>query len=154
MGGVKVAGLRELRKELRKLDDSGLTDELRQANIDVAEMVVRSAQGKASTRQQRKAAGTLRPGKQAGRAVVIGGNAEVPWFGGAEFGAAQGQRRVGPSGRTFVGFNQFEPWRGNGSDAGYFLYPAIRDDTPQIIETYGDALDRITRKAFPDGGIL
>jgi hypothetical protein len=89
--------------------------------------------------------------RQAARAQVTGGGANAPYFGGAEFGSQRGQRRTGPSGRRFLGHNQFDPWRGNGSSAGYFLYPAIRDNTERIIELYGDEMDRITKKAFPDG---
>lgn len=48
------------------------------------------------------------------------------------------------------GWNQFKEWRGNKPGAGYFLFPTIRDSAAEIVEIYGDELDRITRKAFPD----
>ena len=60
---VRVEGLDELRRELRRLDDKGLSDRLKDANHKVAEIVVRRAQQRAAAlgRMQAKAAGTLRP---------------------------------------------------------------------------------------------
>ena len=146
-GTIAVQGLDELRRELKKLD---LTDDLKQANYDAAELVVRSAQSRASSKLERKAARSLKPSRAAAKAVVTGGGAKAPFFGGAEFGAQQNRKRTSPSGRTFLGHNQFQPWRGSGSTAGYFLYPAIRAETARIVEIYGDAIDRITKPAFPD----
>jgi hypothetical protein len=151
MDTVKVAGLRDLTRELRKLDDAGLIDELKDANMAVAELVVRSAQQRAAGmgRMENRAAQSLKPARQANRAAVHGGGPKTPFFGGAEFGAGQNQQRSTPHG-VVTGWNQFEPWRGNGQGAGYFLYPAIRDDTAKIVDMYGDAIERITAKAFPD----
>lgn len=44
---------------------------------------------------------------------------------------------------------QFQPWRGRGADAGYFLYPAIRDNSAQIIEQFEQVIARATARAFP-----
>ncbi len=149
---ISVKGLDEFRRELKKLDDAGLTDQLKDVNRKVADLVVDRAQGKASTRQERKAAASLRASRQAARAQVVGGNARVPWFTGAEFGAGQNAPRIGPSGRRFLGFNQFGSWTGNGRSAGNFLYPAIREATDEIVDMYGDAIEKIAARAFPDGG--
>lgn len=35
---------------------------------------------------------------------------------------------------------QFRPWLGSGRGAGYFLWPAVRDDHDWIGDEYGDAL--------------
>ena len=148
---VRVEGLDELRRELRRLDDKGLSDRLKDANHKVATIVVRRAQQRAAAlgRMQRRAAETLRPARQAARAVVTLGRASVPFALGAEFGAGQNIRTAGRN-RGRLGLNQFSPWRGNGRNAGYFLWPGIRDAGPEIVETYGDELERITRPAFPD----
>ena len=45
--------------------------------------------------------------------------------------------------RSMLGWNQFEPWRGNGEGAGYFLFPAIRSSREEIIEAYLDEIERI-----------
>jgi len=148
---IKVVGLSEFRQELKKLDDKGLTDELKNVNFDIAQTVVSAAQAKASGqgRMRQVAADSLRPGRQAARAVVTGGGAMLPFFGGAEFGAAQGVPRNTRRG-TVAGWNQFEPWRGSSSAAGYFLYPAITELTDEIVDKYGDAIEKIAAKAFPD----
>jgi len=150
-GTVAVKGLDEFRKELRKLDEPELVQALKDVNYAVASLVVDRAKGNASTRMQQRAAATLTPSRQAARAQVNLGGSKFPGAAGAEFGAGQNQPRVGPSGRNYTGHNQFEAWRGSGSDAGYFLYPAIRDSTDEIVEMYGDAIEDITRRAFPDG---
>ena len=75
----------------------------------------------------------IRPGKNQGKgaAVKIGG-ARFPFALGAEFGSKR--------------FRQFEPWRGAGATAGYFMWPAIREEIPKLIAAYGDAIE----KAFTD----
>jgi len=56
--------------------------------------------------------------------------------------------------RTVKGWNQFRPWRGKGSGAGYFLYPTIRRLQPQIAETYAEDLRRLYAAAFPERDAL
>lgn len=151
---VRVEGLDELRRELRRLDDAGLSDRLKDANYRAGEIVVRRARQRAAAlgRMQQKAAGTLRPSMQAARAVVtLGDNKRtgIAFALGAEFGA--GRDIVDPGrNRGRRGLNQFEPWRGRSRDAGYFLWPGIRDSTAEIVDAYGDEIERITSDAFPD----
>lgn len=147
---TKVVGLSEFRREIKKLDEAGLIDELKNVNFDVAQLVVRAAQNEASSRMEQSAAQSLKPSRQAARAQVTGGGAKFPFFGGAEFGADRNQPRGTLGGRRMTGWNQFKPWRGNGSGAGYFLYPAIRSKTDEIVDKYGDALMKIAAHAFPD----
>ena len=139
---VRVQGLDKFRSELRKLQQQGGADGialLKEANYRVASMVVGKAQSRASSvgPMQAKAAASLRPGRQQARAVVSGGSARVPFFYGAEFGALQ--------------FKQFLPWKkpGNGN-TGYFLFPTMKAETQNIIEMYGEELDKIAKDAFPD----
>lgn len=133
---VRVTGLDELRRELRKLDDKGLIDELKATNYEVATDVVEGAKRRASTvsRQADRAASSLRASRTAARAQVLIGSAAVPFALGAEFGSMR--------------YKQFPGWRGNGEDAGYFLWPEIRDQSPDIVEKYGDAMERISSRAF------
>jgi hypothetical protein len=155
MGGAKVKGLAELRRELKKLDDAGLTDELKAVNMAAAQTIIGPAKAMASGlgRMEARAAATLKASRAANAAKLLFGGASAPFAGGAEFGAGQNIRR-NPPGRNLVagmlGWNQFNPWRGNGGGAGYFLYPTIRAEMPTLIDEYGDALERITAKAFPD----
>jgi hypothetical protein len=136
--GIKVNGLTEFRKELRKLDDKGFTDQLKDANYAIAELVVTGAKGKAGAlgKMQARAAETLKPSRQAARAQVTAGGARAPFFFGAEFGSGK--------------YHQFQPWRGGGPGAGYFLYPTIRAETVPILGIYSEAVKKITATAFPD----
>lgn len=147
---IRVDGLDGFRKELRKLDDAGLIDELKEANADVAELVVRVARARASTRMEQRAASTLKARRAQRAAEVSFGGAQAPFAAGAEFGAGQDIVRRSVAGRTFRGYNQFKAWSGNDTGAGYFLYPSIRAETEKIVEMYGDAIEKITSKAFPD----
>lgn len=152
---INVKGLDQFRRELRKIEQQGGPNGialLKEANFRVASLVVSKAQARASGlgRMQARAGATLRAGRQQARAVVYGGSASVPFFFGAEFGSYSGVRRTRGS-RSFLGFNQFEPWKrpGNGN-TGYFLFPTMRAESRNIIEMYGDELDKITKQAFPD----
>ena len=48
------------------------------------------------------------------------------------------------------GWNQFLPWRGIGENAGYAIFPTIRDNQENIRKMYEDEVGSITRRAFPD----
>ena len=151
---VRVAGLDDFRRQLRRLESEAGADGLsllKEANHKVASMVVNKAQARASSvgTMQSRAASTLKAGRAQARATITGG-ARVPFFFGAEFGAYPNFSRT-RNGRTFLGFNQFQPWKkpGNGN-TGYFLYPTMRAETRNIIEMYGKELDVIAKKAFPN----
>lgn len=138
---VKVQGLDQFRRELRKLQQSAGSDGialLKEANYRIASMVVGKAQSRASSigPMQSKAAASLKPGRQQARAVVSGGGARVPFFNGAEFGAKQ--------------YKQFLPWKKpGGGNTGYFLFPTMKAESKNIIEMYGDELEKIAKQAFP-----
>lgn len=146
---IRVVGLADFRRELKKLDDNGLIDGLKDVNYDVANSVVRWAQAKASTRMEHRAASTLTAARAQARASVSLGGMRAKFAAGAEFGAMRGIPRTTRRGPV-VGWNQFKQWRGNGADAGYFLFPAIRDHEREIVDQYGDAIEKLARKAFPD----
>lgn len=48
------------------------------------------------------------------------------------------------------GWNQFLEWRGNKTGAGYALFPTVRERIDEIVDLYGDELDKIAEAAFPD----
>lgn len=131
--GVRVEGLRELNKALKALGPE-VQAELKAANFEVGTMVADDAKSLALGLGgvAAKVAPSIRATKtQAGAAVSFGG-AAYPFAGGAEFGSYR--------------YPQFKPWRGNSSDAGYFIYPAIRQDADQIETTYVERIDDILRK--------
>lgn len=183
---VRVEGLDDFRRELRKLDEAGLIEELKDANKSVADFVVLRARLKAigvSPGAARVAQSlTARRGQRA--AEVSFGGPKYPDAAGHEFGAYRDKLRlVKASGRNYIvhdesklaktrkrveaqrnintgaqtrivkevrGWRQFKEWRGNKAGAGYFLFPTIRSHADEIVEMYGDAIDKISAKAFPD----
>jgi len=132
-GDIRVEGLAELNRALKALGP-GAQMELKDANQKVSELV--AADARAAAYSLGGVAAKTAPSIQAKKyttsaAVGIGGPA-YPFAGGAEFGAFK--------------YHQFKPWRGNHSDAGYFLYPAIRQDLDRIETEYRDAIDALIKK--------
>lgn len=159
---IYVKGLDEFRKELRRIEANGGEDGrelLKDANNRVASYVVQQAQRRAAGigRMQARAASALKANRAQARATITASTRDVPWFFGAEFGAkpnitrrpraASGWAGAGP----WRGYNQFEMWRKpGGGNAGWFLFPTMRAESKNIIEMYGDELDKIARRIFPD----
>jgi hypothetical protein len=144
--GVTVKGLKEFRREVKKLDNAkDINALLKDAHYRVAQSVIGPAQARAAGlgAMESRAAGTLRAARTVGAAKVHYGG--VPWAFGAEFGANRNVPR-GTKRGPMLGWNQFNPHRGR---AGYFLYPTIKALGPRTVELYADELDRITRAAFP-----
>lgn len=145
-GSLQVRGLREFRRELRLVREQGGPDgqaALKAVNWKVAEYVRTKAIARAASlpngRQQLRAARSMKSGRAQNRATLTGGNAQLVWFGGAEFGAKY--------------WPQFKAWKEPGSgNTGYFLFPTMRAETPKIIDMYGDEFERIAAIAFHDRG--
>ena len=141
-GSLKVTGLREFRRELRLVREQGGPDGqamLKAVNWRVAEHIRVRAIARAAGvgKQQHKAARTMRSGRAQARATLTGGNAKIPWFAGAEFGALY--------------YRQFPLWKTPGyGNTGYFLFPTMRAETQKIIDMYGDEFERIAALAFHD----
>lgn len=134
---VEVRGLNEFSRALKDLNGDW-PKQLRQAAKDAANIVASDAKRRALAvgGAIRKAAPSIKGGgTQRGAYVKLGG-ARYPYALGGEFGS--------------IRYKQFKPWRGNGRDAGYALYPAIRANNDEIVEQFGDALEDISRRAFPD----
>ena len=133
-GTVKVDGLRELNAALRDLGGNDLAKELTAASRQVAEFV--AADAKAAAYSLGGVAAHVAPsiGVRASRqsAGVALGGARYPMAGGAEFGSYR--------------YRQFKPWRGNSSDAGYFVYPAIRRDADRIETEFTDAVGDLIKR--------
>lgn len=126
---VKVEGLKELSRDLKAAGDFEGSNALKKALAEAADQVVQAAQANASTRQQRATAGRLKASKAAASSsVTLGGK---PYDLGVEFGSKR--------------WPQFPAWRGNGMDAGYLLFPAIREEQDRIVEPVADAIDALLR---------
>lgn len=136
-GDIRVEGLRQLNAALKAIGPDA-RKELKEASKSAADMVATDARGIAQGLGgvARHVAPSIKPvASVAGSAAVSIGGSGYEMAGGAEFGSLR--------------FKQFQPWRGNGSDAGYFLYPAIRQDVDRIVTEFTDAVDRIIKRRFP-----
>lgn len=132
-GDIQVEGLVELNRALRELGPE-FQRELKGANLQVAELVAADARAAAHSLGgvAAKTAGSIKAkGYTTSAGVALGGTG-YEFALGAEFGSYK--------------FHQFKPWRGSSSDAGYFLYPAIRHDGDRIETEYRAALDHLLRK--------
>ncbi len=135
--GVEVQGLDDFRRELRRLG-SDLPRELADANFQVASLVTQRAKARASgaSRGARKSAESLSAARTQATAKVRMGGSRYPFAAGFEFGS--------------IRYPQFPAWRGSGEGAGYWLYPTIRAENDRIIDIYGDLIDAIAARAFPN----
>lgn len=145
---VQVTGLRELRRALKEVDKD-LPKELRAAHKDIAVFVAGRAQGAASGR----AKGAIRPRatqKAAKIALTSGrrGDALAVMMGQRRRSGWYGYRRYQRSKAR-----QFRPWVGNQWDPGetggqpYEVGPAINASLDEVVEMYGDAIDRLVTRA-------
>lgn len=130
---IEVLGLKDFQRELRRLDKAW-PRELRAANRDAAEIVARGTRSSFASRPgvaPKVAASVKVLAQQRSAAVRIGGR-RWPYALGSEFGSRR--------------YPQFPPvLRG-----GYSLYPTIKASRDEMVEEYGEAVDRLMRRAFPD----
>lgn len=135
-GTVEVEGLRDLSRALKELGPDA-QKELRSASKEVAGFVARDASSAAHSLGGVAAhvAPSIRAVGGVGGAGVSFGGSAYPMAGGAEFGS--------------VRFKQFQPWRGSGSDAGYFVYPSIRQDSDRIVTEFTHAVNKVIERRFP-----
>lgn len=132
-GRIEVHGLKELRRDLRRLDTTGAYKaELRDAGRKAADVVAtegrRTAMGAANPRMGSVAAGSIRSLAGQARATVAGGRASVPWYVGHEFGS--------------VRYRQF-PRRTPG---GRHLYPALARKRNEVIRVYSDEIGGLLKR--------
>jgi hypothetical protein len=131
--------MRELRAALKRCEDAERQRELRQANIDVAEIVVKGARQRAGSTMQRSTASRIKAVRSLARAAVrLGGK---PYDMGANFGAYHNvprRRRTG----TYRGYN----WAPVRRRPDYMLYSSIEANRERIVDTYGDAIEVIFNK--------
>lgn len=138
---AETDGLREALKAMTKAERMEVGKELRAEFNELATDVIAAAKARAGTRMRQRAADTLRPGSTSLGAAVFFGRGFAGAF-GAEYGAYSGQRRITKRGYV-SGWNQFDFWRGSDSDAGYFLWPAIRAEVKSNLDDLADRLAEI-----------
>ena len=137
-----VAGLNRALRSLPRTASASLRD----ASQDIADKVAADA-ASAATRQGGVAAlvaPTIRSGRDRVPVVKMGSSKRLPADGRSRKGDRQ---TIGDViwGAEFGGgarpsTQQFLPWRGNDTGAGYFLWPTVRGDRAYIETAYGDAI--------------
>lgn len=131
--GIEVHGLAELNKSLKDMGDE-FKGEMRKTNKVVADFVADGSRSAASGLGS-TAAHVAPFIKASAGAVSAAVTLNHPAGAGAEFG---GQGRPSTM--------QFEPHRGSGPDAGYFVYPTIRRDLDEIESKYEEGMDKLLKK--------
>jgi hypothetical protein len=139
---VIIRGLTELQRALRQADPQ-LARVLGKAHKTIAETLVAAPARRLAASLGGGHVRLARPGvispRGVARAAQIRLNAtSYPDAFGQEFGSRQGRRK-----------KQFDPWRGSGEEAGYALFPTIRQQQPAILDEYLDSIEQALRGAFP-----
>ena len=128
-GDAKSKDLQTFARQLQGTVD----DSLRIIGIETANDARKKASGQGS--MAAKGAASIRGGVEFRGAFVDFGGNQAPFMAGAEFGGGL-HGAANPTSRG--GYTtQFRPWRGKGSDAGYFIWPTVRqrqrNDNKRII---------------------
>lgn len=136
--GVRVDGLKELRRKLNRLDPA-LAQELRSDLLEIGKDVAREAQSRVPQRSG-AARGSIRAGVSGNSAYVAGGKKSVPYYGWLDFGS-----RDARSGRP----RSVGPWKGTGSGPkqGRFIYAAIAAKSREIKRRSVNAFEKAKKAA-------
>lgn len=131
---VEVTGLRELRRDFRRVEDPESLTELRVGLKAAAEIVAAEARSRVPSKSGRARA-SVRATSGGNSVFVKGGKASVPYYGWLDFGSRTPKRGNPRS----VG-----PWSGSGVAAGKgrFIYPAIDAKQVQVAQAVETAMDR------------
>lgn len=135
---VRVEGLAELRRALRKAEQVDDMRDLRDGMKRAAEVVARDAQGRIPSRTGRTR-GSVRAVSGGNKAFVVGGKKTVPHYGWLDFGSRTprtGQARsVGPWANS-----------GTGPARGRFIYPAVDAREREVVHLVQQAVSQALNK--------
>lgn len=160
---VEIVGLRDFQRELKRIGPE-FAKELKDANLEAAYRVSQEAKRRAprGPHQGGKRVAPIwtqiRPGATARGGFVQTGNAAAPHAVVYEFGGTIPRR--GHSKKLIRAIRQRH---GSFEKAGLsvtrvraqpYLYPALAAMRDEVTEFYGEAIDRVSRRAFPSGGFL
>lgn len=144
---VQVQGLAELRKELKLLNAGKTwTKELSKLSRKVSRSVVMWSRGEATGMQAHFARNIRGAGGAAGARITIDRVANAAFWGAKQrtgWNAGNGTANQ----PDWVGAS----WQvGVAGQGPYAINQAIADHMDEIIEMYGEGIDDITSRAFPD----
>jgi hypothetical protein len=131
---VKVEGLKELRRNLKRVD-AGLSKELRVANLEAAKEVVREARPDVPVRSGRLAR-SLRANATQSDARVKAGSAAVPYGSTIHFGRLIGNVGSPPGNHKGPNLVAGRP----------FITDAVHDSKGRIVDVYQARIDSLLRR--------
>jgi hypothetical protein len=162
--------LNQFLRDSRKLG-AEFNKELKKESVNVAKHVVARAQANASTPAEREVAKSLRAGSDRTPKIEVSKSAQFvsksrrnakrteaskarridvffgTEFGGGKYGKGNKTPRTTSQGaivRRGGGYTtQFRPHRGR---QGYFFYPTVRSEGPNIVRMYADGVERVRKQ--------
>lgn len=138
---VRVTGLGALARNLKAVE-ADFPKKVKRINGLISEDVAVKAKARAlglgSVAAHTIHEGGLRAGQSARTAYVFLGGTSAPFAAGAEFGSSV--------------YRQFDAWKGNGPDAGYFLFPTIRDEKETIEKIAHEEIEDLLNNFVKDNG--
>lgn len=139
MDGVRITGIKELRRSLNQLDKE-LTKEFRGELKKIGADVATAARAEVPSKSGR-ARGSIRSGMSGNNGYVAGGKKAVPYYGWLDFGARQ-PKTGNPRSRG--------PWAGSGAGpkGGRFIYRAIDRNRAEIKRRAEAAMEAAKHNAF------
>jgi hypothetical protein len=161
---IEVVGLAKLRRDLKAAADRS-PEEIAEANKDAAEKVAQVARRKAP-RGPHEGGGVVVPIHSATRTystarkgvIGIGGSTSphgvVTEFGGTiprRGGGAIQRRQVAYARKSHRSFASVGVQSVTNVQAQPYLYPAIAATREEVMDFYVDAIDRVTKRPFPQG---
>lgn len=156
-GSVRVEGIKEVRAELRAIDEN-FDRKLKNAYQRIANEVTDASQYAATAQGSTAAfvAPSIKTGTSVHGAVIrLGAGTLIRKHGSHGAGRGAGSTvlaaLVAP-GAEFGSsrYRQFPAWNGNGDGAGYFIYPTIRAMKPQIADTAQYEVEAAIKQVLPN----
>jgi hypothetical protein len=156
--GIQVEGLTELRRDLRKAADSGISKRLTRDLKNAAKVVANDARSRVPDGPPRNghARSTIKAGANQKGAYVQGGRNAIPYYGWLDFGSRT------PNGGILTGQSRSQrralarqvngqrvgPWAGSGTGpkGGRFIYPAIEANQTRIVRETANAVDKALKE--------
>lgn len=141
---VRVSGLRELQREVRKAKGSEGRKALTRANRKAANIVRDDARTVTVPRKSGRLAGSIRATAGAAKAAVMAGSARVPYAGVINYGWPAGSMRQALSTSSSAYWRRVAS-KVSGIKGREFLNRAVARKLPEVRETYIEELERVLR---------
>ena len=137
---IKVPGLADFRRDLKRIDQVTLT-KLRDEFVVLCGELAAEAKTLVPTGGTGRAAASIRAGVSGNTAYIAGGKASVPYYGWLDFGS-----RVPKTGQS----RRSGPWKGSGKGpkGGRFIYPTIEKNHRKIETRAQAAFDKAADEAL------